>query len=164
MIVRKLQLQHGWSQEQLGQLSGLSTRTIQRIERGHKAGLESLKSLAAVFEIEMNDLIQEREVDSQTSLTYEEQKVIEKVQDIKAFYSHLVCYVVVIAGLFILNWLVSPNTVWAVWAALGWGIGVISHGLSVFEIFFFLAQSGKSAKLKNDSEENFSYTVFKPIA
>ncbi|WP_309247253.1 helix-turn-helix transcriptional regulator [Shewanella sp. VB17] len=34
MIVRKLRLQRGWSQEHLSQLSGLSVRTIQRIERG----------------------------------------------------------------------------------------------------------------------------------
>lgn len=32
MIVRKLRLQRGWSQEQLATLTGLSVRTIQRIE------------------------------------------------------------------------------------------------------------------------------------
>ncbi len=56
MIIRKLRLQKGWSQEQLSQLSGLSVRTIQRIEQGQKPGLESLKSLAAVFEIDVSDL------------------------------------------------------------------------------------------------------------
>ncbi len=44
MIVRKLRLQRAWSQEQLAQLSGLSVRTIQRIERGQACGLESSKS------------------------------------------------------------------------------------------------------------------------
>ena len=34
MNVRKLRLQRNWSQEQLAQVSGLSIRTIQRIERG----------------------------------------------------------------------------------------------------------------------------------
>jgi len=43
MIVRKLRLQRSWSQEYLADLSGLSTRTIQRIERGQKASPESLK-------------------------------------------------------------------------------------------------------------------------
>ncbi len=55
MIIRKLRLQRGWSQEQLAELSGLSIRTIQRIERGQKPGLESLKSLAAVFETSYAD-------------------------------------------------------------------------------------------------------------
>ena len=56
MIVRKLRLQHGWSQDQLAQLSGLSIRTIQRIERGQTPGLDSLKSLAAVFDVHVTEL------------------------------------------------------------------------------------------------------------
>ena len=34
MLIQKLRLQRGWSQEQLAVLSGLSVRTIQRLERG----------------------------------------------------------------------------------------------------------------------------------
>ena len=49
MIVRKLRLQRGWSQEHLADMTGLSTRTIQRIERGEKPGLESLRLLADVL-------------------------------------------------------------------------------------------------------------------
>ncbi len=37
MLVQKLRLQRGWSQEQLATVSGLSVRTIQRIERGQSA-------------------------------------------------------------------------------------------------------------------------------
>jgi len=42
MLVQKLRLQRGWSQEQLAIVSGLSVRTIQRIERGQSASLETL--------------------------------------------------------------------------------------------------------------------------
>lgn len=59
MIIRKLRLDRGWSQEQLAEASGVSTRTIQRIERGKKASLESLKCLAAVFETDFNTLRQD---------------------------------------------------------------------------------------------------------
>ncbi|MBU2971212.1 MULTISPECIES: 2TM domain-containing protein [unclassified Pseudoalteromonas] len=143
MIVRKLRLQRAWSQEQLAQLSGLNIRTIQRIERGQKAGLESLKSLAAVFEIQLTQLQQEMEMNTnintesntESKMTEEEKKVLEHVRDIKGFYSHLINYVLVVGGLFILNYFISPEYIWAWWAALGWGIGVISHGLSVFEVF-----------------------------
>jgi transcriptional regulator with XRE-family HTH domain len=34
MLVQKLRLQRGWSQQQLAELSGLNVRTIQRIEKG----------------------------------------------------------------------------------------------------------------------------------
>lgn len=56
ILVQKLRVQRGWSQEQLAVLSGLSVRTIQRIERGQPASTETLKSLAAVFEVDFNTL------------------------------------------------------------------------------------------------------------
>lgn len=144
MIVRKLRLQKGWSQEQLAQLSGLSVRTVQRIERGQNAGLESLKSLAAVFELDLNTLqeksnMPDNSVNQQSNLTIEEQEAIEYVRDIKGFYSHLFTYIVVIFGLFILNIMMTSNHLWVIWPALGWGIGIVSHGLSVFEVFNFFS-------------------------
>lgn len=59
MIVKKLREKRNWSQEQLAIMSGLSTRTIQRIESGNKASIESLKSLASVFEIDISKLKEE---------------------------------------------------------------------------------------------------------
>ena len=56
MRIQKLRLQRGWSQEQLAELSGLSTRTIQRLERGQPASLETLKALAAVFDVDLTTL------------------------------------------------------------------------------------------------------------
>ncbi|WP_407333281.1 2TM domain-containing protein [Enterovibrio sp. 27052020O] len=136
MIVRKLRLQRGWSQEQLSEMSGLSVRTIQRIERGDKPGLESLKSLAAVFELQVSDLQKEPEPEmtADIKITEEETRVLNQVREIKGFYSHLVTYVLVIAGLFILNFMTSPDYIWAWWPAMGWGIGIVSHGLSAFEV------------------------------
>ncbi len=45
-----------WSQEHLAALSGLSLRTIQRVEAGNSASNETLKSLASVFEIDISKL------------------------------------------------------------------------------------------------------------
>ncbi|RBM48700.1 XRE family transcriptional regulator, partial [Vibrio paracholerae] len=103
MLIRKLRLKHGWSQDQLAELSGLSIRTIQRIERGEKPSLESLKSLAAVFEINVSELQQESDMGNDVKVTDEEQIVIDQVRAIKSFYSHLITYLVVIAFLFALN-------------------------------------------------------------
>ena len=103
MIVRTLRIQRGWSQDQLAQLSGLSVRTIQRIERGKTAGLESLKSLAAVFEVNSQDLQQETVMDTHTNLSDKEVKIIEHVKDIKDFYSHVINYGVVVGAFFILT-------------------------------------------------------------
>ena len=63
MILKKLREQHKYSQEQLATMSGISVRTIQRIESARKgqsrASLESLKSIAAVFNITVDELTQE---------------------------------------------------------------------------------------------------------
>jgi transcriptional regulator with XRE-family HTH domain len=58
-----MRLERHWSQDQLVEMSGLSMRTIQRIENGENAGLESLKSLAAVFEINITDLNKTQEME-----------------------------------------------------------------------------------------------------
>ena len=55
-VIKSLRTKHHCSQEQLAQMSGLSLGTIQRIESGQSASLETLKSLAAVFEIDVDTL------------------------------------------------------------------------------------------------------------
>ena len=60
MILKELRISHHYSQEQLAQMSGLNVRTIQRIESGKKASLESLKCLAAALEVDVSTLDQER--------------------------------------------------------------------------------------------------------
>ncbi|WP_427916702.1 2TM domain-containing protein [Vibrio eleionomae] len=137
VLIKQRRLQKGWSQEQLSQFSGLSVRTIQRIERGQKPSLESLKSLAAVFEISIAELqlSDTAALHSDSAvISDEQQKVEKKVQAIKGFYSSLVTYVIVIAALFVVNILTNPHYIWAVWPALGWGIGIVIHGLNAFQL------------------------------
>lgn len=148
MIIRKLRLQRGWSQEHLSQLSGLSIRTIQRIERGQKPGLESLKSLAAVFETTVDDLQKEPTMSTQVEITEEEQEVIEQVRAIKDFYSHLMSFAVVITLLFIFNYFFTPGYFWVWWVVLGWGVGIASHAMSTFEVFDFLGADWEKKQIE----------------
>ncbi len=59
MILKQLRIGRHLSQEQLAQMSGLNVRTIQRIESGQKASLESLKCLASVLEVDIETLNRE---------------------------------------------------------------------------------------------------------
>jgi transcriptional regulator with XRE-family HTH domain len=54
--VKELRVARGWSQAHLAELTGLSVRTIQRIETGAHPGLESLRGLAAAFGVDVADL------------------------------------------------------------------------------------------------------------
>ncbi|WP_275659436.1 2TM domain-containing protein [Shewanella insulae] len=148
MIIRKLRLQRAWSQEQLAQHSGLNVRTIQRLERGQKASLESLKSLAAVFEVPLEALQQEMDMnstmDKQTDAAIEERlqpmsnderAAIEYVKEVKGFYSNLVTMAIILPLLYLLNLMTSPGYMWIWWVVLGWGGGLVLHAISVFEPF-----------------------------
>lgn len=59
MIVKKLRDRNGWTQEQLAECCDLNVRTIQRVESGKKASLETLRSLASVFEVDISKLTEE---------------------------------------------------------------------------------------------------------
>lgn len=145
MIIRKLRLERAWSQEQLAALSGLSVRTIQRIERGQNPGLDSLKALAAVFDIDVATLTPEPAMTptmtneppqaDQPTLSKEERKALIYVRDIKGFYAHLLSYAIVIPILVVCNFYIQPDNLWSLWPAAGWGLGVLMHGLAVFEKF-----------------------------
>ncbi|PAJ71725.1 transcriptional regulator [Pseudoalteromonas sp. NBT06-2] len=60
MILKELRISRHLSQEQLAQISGLNVRTIQRIESGSNASVESLKCIAAALEIDISTLNQEK--------------------------------------------------------------------------------------------------------
>ena len=46
-----------WSQEQLAEISGLNVRTIQRVEQGQAASLDTRRALAAAFKFEDVDAL-----------------------------------------------------------------------------------------------------------
>ncbi|WP_241154266.1 helix-turn-helix domain-containing protein [Streptococcus tangpeifui] len=64
-IVARLRKQKGWTQERLAEETGLSVRTIQRIEKGDDSSLETLGLVANALNISVNELFNDDE-DSQT--------------------------------------------------------------------------------------------------
>lgn len=139
MLLQKLRLQRRWSQQQLAELSDLSVRTIQRIEQGKGASTESLKSLAAVFEIDLSTLQMGSDMSTLTSQGYPTDEVLafRHVRKLKRFYLHLVLYVLVIGFLAAINMTHNPTHIWFVWPALGWGFAIIIRALTLFDLFPF---------------------------
>lgn len=70
--MKSLRLEKHWSQEHLAQLSGLNIRTIQRVEKGESVGVETLTSLASVFEITPQELAHVIQNDTSVSTRKEE--------------------------------------------------------------------------------------------
>ncbi|GMM83288.1 helix-turn-helix domain-containing protein [Pseudoalteromonas sp. MTN2-4] len=65
MVLKQLRVSRHLTQEQLAEMSGLNVRTIQRIESGQNASLESLKCLASVLEVNV-DTLQRTRLDMKT--------------------------------------------------------------------------------------------------
>lgn len=47
------------------------------------------------------------------------------------FFFHFSAYVLVNAILIAVNLLLTPDKLWFYWPLLGWGIGILAHGLAV---------------------------------
>ena len=69
---------------------------------------------------------------SQEQLAYE--KAAKRVEELKGFYGNLISYCIFIPFLIFINYQTSPKYHWFWWPMLGWGIGVISHGIKTFGI------------------------------
>ena len=126
--IKKMRLERHWSQDQLAEMSGLSIRTVQRIENGENAGLESLKSLAAVFETNIADSDKKVEME-------QIRKEEEYVQNVKGFYKLLAVAILSLVVPFILA--VSDSSNWNVflWILLSWGVLLGVYSLNVFDFF-----------------------------
>lgn len=132
MIVRKLRLQRGWSQDQLAELTGLNVRTIQRVERGDRPSLETAKALASVFEVDLSTFItEETAMQNKVSVEPDEQAAIDYAKRVKAFFEGLFTYVVLLVVFaFVFGW--SKPVIYLVF--LGVGIGLAIQGLLTFEV------------------------------
>lgn len=141
MIVRKLRLRKGWSQDQLAELADVSVRTIQRIERGHKPGLETANALAAVFEVDVTNFIGEHETmtnieHGNTTTTSEhleadEADAIEYAKSVKDLLSGALAYVILAIAFFAVKGFDEPILYWVFG---GVGLGLIVQGLITFEL------------------------------
>ncbi len=79
----------------------------------------------------------------------------DKVENIKKFYTSLMSYVFFITFLAGLNyWLDGWNYPWFLWAAFGWGIGLIFHAIKVFSISPFFGRDWEERKIKEYMEDD----------
>ena len=126
--IKKMRLERHWSQDQLAELSGLSIRTIQRIENGENAGLETLKSLAAVFEINIADSDKKTEME-------QVRKEEEYVQNVKGFYKLIAIAILSLVFPFIIAVNESSNWIIFFWILFSWAVIIGIYSLNTFDFF-----------------------------
>ena len=142
MGIQDRRSQLGWSQEELAMHAGVSARTIQRIETGKRASLETLKCLAAVFETTVSELVQEQTMHTDTTTETSaflqeeaEKQAIAYVQNVKAFHMNWVAALVILPVLYFINQSLSPEFSWFFIVGLCWGAAIVLHALVIFGMF-----------------------------
>ncbi|WP_174847471.1 helix-turn-helix domain-containing protein [Yersinia artesiana] len=134
--IRELRQARAWSQEQLAELCSLNVRTIQRIENGEQASLETLSAIAAVMELKVSelyapDISQPQEASGEAV----DQRVVdarEAVENEMSFLRQLLRAVILCSILFAINWFTSPGYMWAWWVVLGLGIPLGLRAINLF--------------------------------
>jgi transcriptional regulator with XRE-family HTH domain len=115
--VRALREDRAWSQEHLAEVTGLSVRTIQRIETDGNASAESRLALAAAFAVMLADL-------APPPVATTEPAAPVSVRRKRGSGRHALAYLVICGGLLLLDWRGNGAIDWAYWPILGWGIGL----------------------------------------
>ncbi|SNR42213.1 Sensor histidine kinase, LytS/YehU family [Maribacter sedimenticola] len=88
-----------------------------------------------------------------SSKRYEKAK--ERVEMIKGFYGNLMAYCIVIPVLAYINYRTTSFT-WVIFPALGWGFGLVGHGLKAYGYNPFFGKNWEERKIKQYMEdENF---------
>lgn len=81
------------------------------------------------------------------------EKAKERVEAIKGFYGNLVAYALVIPILAYINYR-TTSFAWFIFPALGWGFGLIGHGLQAFGYNPFFGRSWEERKIKEYMEDD----------
>ncbi|HEU4495965.1 MAG TPA: 2TM domain-containing protein [Flavobacterium sp.] len=76
-----------------------------------------------------------------------------KARKIRSFYYNLMCYCIVIPILVFINLMAMPEFQWFWFSMLGWGIGVIVHGMEAFQANPFLSKGWEERKLQQFIKE-----------
>ena len=82
-------------------------------------------------------------------------KAREKVQAMKGFYSNLLAYVIVIPVLAFINYR-TTNFPWVIFPTLGWGFGVLAHGMEAFGYSPFTGRKWEERKIREFMEKEES--------
>ncbi|EMD1302745.1 helix-turn-helix domain-containing protein [Serratia sp. CY54039] len=125
--IRPLRLEKGWSQEQLATIAGLSTRTVQRIENGEQASLETLTAIAAALGVQVRDLNAPPQTPQEE--TPEAQRLRRQVAAEGKLLSMAVRFAVIGVMLFAINWFTHPHYLWSLWAIGGMSLALVMRAV-----------------------------------
>lgn len=149
-------------------LNNFNPKTV--LEKGTKVGLKNIidrydlitlkkvivEKSVSQFMVKLPLLTQKTKI-MKTSNTQQNNKYIravERVEEIKGFYSSLIAYCIVIPFLIFINLKYSPQFHWFWFPIMGWGIGLIFQGFKAFAYNPFLGSDWEDRKIQEYMDED----------
>jgi hypothetical protein len=110
----------------------------------------NIKKTASHFSVAIPMLTKQISVMKTQELYIEDKRYLrakEKVEKIKGFYSNLTSYLIVLPILVYVNFRTSDFP-WVIFPALGWGFGVVVHGLEAYGYNPFMGKNWEERKIR----------------
>ncbi len=146
MSIKDLRMAKGWTQAELAEFSGLSQRTIQRIEKGQAATAETAKCLAAVFQVQVSELGLLEEI-VETELSEDEKKELENIRAIRRFIVELAVYLIVVPLVCFASYVHNGEIRNGLGLAVGWGFWLAYQAIDLFDTKAFFGASWEKRQL-----------------
>ncbi|MEE1898934.1 MULTISPECIES: 2TM domain-containing protein [Flavobacterium] len=80
-------------------------------------------------------------------------KARKKVKELRGFYYHLTCYLVIMPLIIFINLTFSPQFLWFFFSLIGWGLGLGFHAMEVFGYNPFLGRGWEERKMRELMEK-----------
>ncbi|MEM9572859.1 MAG: helix-turn-helix domain-containing protein [Pseudomonadota bacterium] len=125
--IKRWREERRWSQEHLADLAGLGLRTIQRVENGEPASDESLKALAAAYNVDVMALSIDQEEAAAEAVAAHNAKTRAALR--LSFFIHFASYVLGAVVFLTIN--VGNGNNAMIWPLLWWTVGLVSHAVTV---------------------------------
>ena len=78
-------------------------------------------------------------------ITADEESAIQYVKGVKDFYGHVFMYLLFVA---VFGYFLGFKHPLIFWGSIGWGIGLLVHGLNVFEVINFLGPNWERKQIE----------------
>ena len=109
-------------------MSGVSLRTIQRVENGEACSRDTVMAMAAALNLDASALTIDVDEFAKKAVNRKSEEL--RYMFLLVFKIHLASFIFGIALLAIINFVDSPNNLWFLDISAWWGLGVLAHGFT----------------------------------
>lgn len=127
--IKRWREERHWSQEHLADLAGLGLRTIQRIENGEAASQDSLRALAAAYNVDVMALAVDPDAESVERELKKNAKAVAALR--LSFGINFAGYLIGVAVFSAISIGTPDGRFTMLWPLLWWTVGLVSHAATV---------------------------------